>query len=111
MTDERNRRELPFDPAWGAWERFGEHQPATPIEAMMLSDDGEPEESLVEKLARLEHVKDAIEALPPRHRWIIEALFYRGVSLRELGRELSLSKTHVARLRDEAFDLLREALS
>lgn len=85
-----------------------ERHPLTPIQALMEAEPfEEPQPSYLELLGRKEALADAIDALDAREKWVIEALFYRGVPLRQLARELSLSKTHIARIRDEALLNLR----
>lgn len=85
--------------------------PMTPTQALMeAAPHDEPEESLIETLAEREAIADAIDLLGPRHKWVVEAIFWRGMTLRQLAGELSLSKTHVARLRDEALEELNGLL-
>lgn len=43
-------------------------------------------------------------------RFIFESTIIERRSLREVGRDMQLSKTHVARVRDQALHLLREDL-
>jgi|TARA_R110002020_G_scaffold166874_1_gene355051 DNA-directed RNA polymerase specialized sigma24 family protein len=47
-----------------------------------------------------EVLADAIEALDPEDRWLIERVLIEGVSLRKVGAVLGISKTSVARRRD-----------
>jgi hypothetical protein len=55
-------------------------------------------------------VADAIDGLTEEQHWIFDALFVRRISLRALGRELSIPKTTVARKRDALLQVLREKL-
>lgn len=83
----------------------------TPLEALMSAPpNAEPEESAIEKDKRLEPLSAAMDALSPRERWVIEARFWRRMSLRRLGRELALSKTHVARIEASALRHLKVEL-
>lgn len=82
-------------------------QPATPLEALMVAAPGdEPLESTVEQALRLEPVRDAIEALPAEQRFIVEAVFWRGLSVRAIGRELGLSRMAVHRRKKSALQTL-----
>lgn len=99
---------------------MSERVPPAPLneyEALMQAPPGvEPEESQVEIEARLEALPDAVaelldEVLSPRERWIVDALFWRRLPLRHVEREMGVSKTQVARIRDGALGKLREHLS
>lgn len=70
----------------------------------------EPAETMSQKEPMLEAVSEAIEALGPRERWIIEAVFWRGLSYRQIERELSLAKSHVHRIAHSAMRQMGEAL-
>ena len=99
----------PFDPSimtgWGH-----RSKPETPMQALMEADLGEePAESALEHELKVEAVRLAMdEALDDRERWVIESIFYRRRGIRLLATELSLSKTHVARIRDRAFQKIRD---
>lgn len=86
--------------------------PETPMQALMEADFGsEPEESWEEKQDRFESLRDAIDTvLDERERWVIEAMFWRRMGLKLIGRELNYTQTHIARIRDSALKKLREAL-
>ena len=56
--------------------------------------------SLMETIALKEAVGEAIDALEPEDRWIINALFVEHLSLRAVGRILGIPKTSLARRRD-----------
>jgi RNA polymerase sigma factor (sigma-70 family) len=74
-------------------------RPETRLQAVMEAPHGhEPAESDEDAAELLTVLQDAIEAMDERDRWIFEAVHYRRMSVRQLGRELSLSKTHVHRL-------------
>lgn len=87
--------------------------PSTPMEALMQARPGEePETSAIERVDAFAPLHDAMEsALTERERWIVEALFWRRLPLRSLGRELAMSKTQVARIRDNAIRKLAAALT
>lgn len=96
-----------FDQAFLA-QTGGRSRSETPIEALMSAAPfEEPEESAIEKDKRLEPLTAALAALPPRERWVIEARYWRRMSLRQLGRELSLAKSYVARIEEKALRHLK----
>lgn len=88
-----------------------EWRPVSPLESLMqTAPHSDPATSRQERLPLRDVLADAIDMLSEEERWIFDALFVRRASLRALGRELSLSKTGVARKRDRLLDRLREHL-
>jgi predicted DNA-binding protein YlxM (UPF0122 family) len=63
------------------------------------------------KLEMRELVTDYVEDLDPRELWIINAYMTEGKSLQQIANELSITKTHVWRLRNQALAKLKEAMS
>jgi len=62
----------------------------------------------------LDEVLDAIlrhfEALEEREQWVVRGVVMQGQSLQDVADELNLSKPHVWRIRNKAFDTLRQAM-
>lgn len=87
-------------------------RPDNPIEALMLCPPGVEPDLARNQLAPLRDIlADAIlTQLDDRELWIFEALHYRRLSLRQLARELSISKTHIARIRDHIHQKLQQEL-
>lgn len=104
-------REIPMDPM-AMWSHATTTRPFTPIEALMSSTGGEAvETSVMELIALRELINDAIDdELTDLELWVFNALFVERKSLRRLGRELSIPKTTIARIRDKAIEKLRTAL-
>lgn len=90
----------------------GTRQPGTAIEALLRCAPGdEPERSIEESLVLRETVAIAVEGLPPRERWVLDALVVEGKSLRDVAADIGYSKSQVANIRDAALTLLRDTLS
>lgn len=72
----------------------------------------DPPESMLEKQERLEPMRLILESdvLTERERWVIEAIFWRGRSLAQIGHELGLVKASIFRIRERALKKLEEAL-
>jgi DNA-directed RNA polymerase specialized sigma24 family protein len=71
-----------------------------------------PLESPIQPL--IDALTDALDAeglLDPRELWVLEALFWRGLSYRQLAKELGLSKTHVHRIARGAMAVLADVMS
>ena len=68
----------------------------------------EPAESMLEKQERLEPLRRILESdlLTDRERWVIEAIFWRGRSLAQIGDELGLVKASFFRIRERALKKL-----
>ncbi|MFA5937380.1 MAG: sigma-70 family RNA polymerase sigma factor [Candidatus Paceibacterota bacterium] len=50
---------------------------------------------------------DVVDALPPKERDVLTALYWEGLSLNEVGRQLGKSPRQVGRIRDRAFRKMR----
>lgn len=95
----------------GAFVCGADPAPTDPFDALMRCAPGEePRESSAERIDADTAIADGVEALDERERYVIDSLYWRQTTLRELARELSLSKTHVARIRDAALAKLRVEL-
>jgi RNA polymerase sigma factor (sigma-70 family) len=120
------KNESPFGPNWGpVWhgervKRYStrlhvnhkERQPDTDLQALMEAKPfEEPDSSVGGSIELRERLNGAVDSLPQRLKWVFEAAHYRGMSVREIGRELSISKTTAHRLYRDAVALLRERLS
>lgn len=110
------RREIPVDPLTqnGAFtgRRIG-HRPLTQLQALMeASPMWEADSSVEEGLALRDVITDAIDTvLTPRERFVFDALVVERQSIRQLGRQMSISKTHITRIRDNAIRKLAAALA
>mgnify|MGYP001365026924 CR=1 FL=1 len=82
-----------------------------PFEALMVCPPGiDPDPSRDELLPLRDILQDEIENLTEREQWIFDALTSRRLSLRQCGRELGLSFSHIRRIRDNVYTKLRTAL-
>jgi len=64
----------------------------------------------MERFERRARLTQALGALPPRERRIIELRFLRGLSQTEVARRLSISQMHVSRLQHRALERLRQVV-
>lgn len=87
-------------------------RPETPMQALMEAKPfDEPPTSKVELTDIGDVLAAAVDSLDERDRYLFNALVVERVSLRQLGKRLNLSKTHVARERERITALLRERLA
>jgi len=83
-------------------------RPETLIQALMESTPIDPIETSVEESQLLrEIVADAIDKLDERLRYILDATNSERVSIRPLAERMSLSKSQVHRLKDQALEQVR----
>lgn len=86
-------------------------KPMTEIEALMLTPPGEePELSVMELQPLREAVAECIEQLDEQDVWILDAVMSERVSLEALAKRMGITKTHVWRLRNKAFDKLERIM-
>jgi RNA polymerase sigma-B factor len=64
----------------------------------------------MERFERRARLTQALGALPPRERRIIELRFLRGLSQTEVARRLKISQMHVSRLQHRALERLRQVV-
>lgn len=121
------RRESPFSSDWehvfeagpSTSDRYGQggfgrsrNRPETDMQALMeAAPFEEPEVSKAENLPLKDAIADAIDQLDDRSRWVFEKVHYEGYSLRELEPILSLSKSQVHRIYQNAVAQLQTALT
>ncbi len=92
--------------------RLFQTRPETAAQALMeTAPHGEPEVSSEEAQPLRELLGEAIDALSPIEREVLEGLVIRRESLSTMGRRLVYSRTHVSRIRDTALCQLRSSLS
>ena len=86
-------------------------QPVTPSQAMLETKPNQPIEiSALERLELREVVASALENLTPEEVWILNALLFERLSLRQAGRILQIPKTTLARRRDKILKKLKKIL-
>lgn len=85
----------------------------SPLAALMeAAPNHEPEPTQEEMLPLREAIQDAMdEVLDERERFVFDALVVEKRSIRSVGRLLSLSKTQVARIRDDSAGKLAAVLA
>ena len=115
MSSSRERwaRDIPVD-SWVFEEAYAsKYIPETPIQALMETLPNEkPLWSRIERHSIREILNDAIEdTLDPLEMWVFNALHVERKSLRKVGKELSIPKTTISRIRDRAAKKLQKKLS
>ena len=107
-------KEFPFDPLEGL--RGVSHTeirgaPDTLIQALQqASPFNEPRLSKEESAARQEVVLNALETLEDWELWLLNAVLFERMSLRQIEYVMGIPKTTVARKRDKILEKLRTCL-
>jgi hypothetical protein len=86
--------------------------PDSDIEALMIAKPfEEPAQSNEDLMVLREAVARLVDELEPRDLWIINACISEGKSLQKIANEIGVTKTHVWRLRNAAFEKLRSVMA
>ena len=110
------KRDFILDPIEASWifdKAYSKqkHKVATAIEALMLAEPlQDPQVSLEEQHQLREILVGALDELEPIELWIINALLFEKLSLREVQHILSIPKTTLARKRDKILLKLRKKI-
>ncbi len=106
------KKEFPYDPLQTpprATDRY--NPPETELLALMEAGPLEPRESQEEQAALRETVVSALDILNAEEAWLLNALLFERLSLRQIERRIGIPKTTVARYRDKTLAKLRDALA
>lgn len=94
------------------FEKLSLRRPESEMQALMECVPGEdPEPSTDEMLLLREAVASAVASLPAKYRKAILLTTYQGLSLKDAGEEMGFSDVHVMRIRNTAYDKLRDTLT
>lgn len=86
--------------------------PETDIEALMMAKPfEEPQQSNEDLLELRDAVAAIVDELDERSLWVINACISEGKSLQTIADELGMTKTHVWRIRNQAYEKLRRIMS
>ena len=112
------KKEFPFDPLRASRlvrelsQTEARAAPDTLIQALQqASPHSEPRVSKQERADLQEVVLDALETLEPWEHWLLNALLFERMSLRQVEYVLGMPKTTVARKRDRILGKLKHELS
>lgn len=81
-----------------------------PIAQQVACESPTPEAQVIAK-ERLTYLKAGINALTPKLRAVIEALYFEGCPVADVANNLGVSQSRISQLRSEALGLIRDAMS
>lgn len=82
----------------------------TPIEELVPTRAPSPED-LVEHAEKLTYLREAIEELPERLRFVVQDYFFAERPMADIAAELGVTDSRISQMRAEALTLLRDALN
>lgn len=89
-----------------------DHAPINEYDALMSTMPHEEPYDFQDGLMDLrDRVAHYLEQLDPRLQWIVNGIINEGKSLQDIADEMSFTKTHIWRLRNQAFEELRKIMS
>ena len=111
------KREFPYNPLEGQGlasfdgKTIRANPPETELIALLEAGSNEPRESQEERSVLQEVVLDALSILSAEEAWLLNALLFERLSLRQIQYATGIPKTTVARYRDKILAKLRVALA
>ena len=88
------------------------HVALTPHEALQCAPPHhDPAPSILEALAAVERIVDAIDALPPREQWVFLAVAIERRPMRAIAKDLSISVGLVHKISVEARRMVQDSLA
>lgn len=76
----------------------------------LAADTLSPEESLLVE-ERLQYIREAVKVLPERMRYVVEEIYFRDRTVKEVAAELGSTHAAVSQQRSEAIRLMRDGLT
>ena len=112
MSDTSHKRELPFD--MEALMQFLPYKNGTPENEWQALMEAAPGDVIETPKDAYQPIKDiiiyALDELATQDKYIVDAINYEQISFEELGKRLGCSATHAWRLKNAAYESLRDIL-
>jgi RNA polymerase sigma factor for flagellar operon FliA len=81
-----------------------------PLVATIVDPDSPDPDLVLESTERAAYLRDAVAALPDRHRDVIQGYFLEGRTSQEIADDLGITQSRVSQLRADALEMMREGL-
>jgi RNA polymerase sigma factor FliA len=81
-----------------------------PLVATIVDPDSPDPDLVLESTERAAYLRDAVAALPERHRDVIQGYFLDGRTSQEIAEDLNITQSRVSQLRADALEMMREGL-
>ena len=81
-----------------------------PLVATIVDPDSPDPDLVLESTERAAYLRDAVTALPERHRQVIQGYFLEGRTSQEIAEDLDITQSRVSQLRADALEMMREGL-
>lgn len=81
-----------------------------PLVATIVDPTSPEPDMVVETAERISYLRDAVAALPERHRDVIQGYFLDGKTSQEIADDLGITQSRVSQLRADALEMMKEGL-
>lgn len=81
-----------------------------PLVATIVDPTAPEPDTVIESTERSAYLRDAVAALPDRHRQVIQGYFLDGKTSQRIAEELGITQSRVSQLRADALEMMREGL-
>src|SRR5438128_2336055 len=88
----------------------GDHTNESTLPAVLVPSEPDAPDAAYEKAEMRDHVRAAIQSLPPRERKVIGLYYYGEATMKQIGAEIGVNESRVSQLHARAIRRLREAL-
>jgi RNA polymerase sigma factor for flagellar operon FliA len=83
---------------------------SVPLVATIVDPSSPEPDMVIESTERVAYLRDAVTALPDRHRQVIQGYFLDGMTSQEIADGLGITQSRVSQLRADALEMMREGL-
>src|SRR6266542_4006414 len=88
----------------------GDHTNESTLPAVLVPSEPDAPDAAYEKAEMRDHVRAAIQSLPPRERKVIGLYYYGEATMKQIGAEIGVNESRVSQLHARAVQRLRKAL-
>jgi RNA polymerase sigma factor for flagellar operon FliA len=81
-----------------------------PLVATIVDPDSPDPDLVLESTERTAYLRDAVAALPERHRQVIQGYFLEGKTSQEIAEDLGITQSRISQLRADALEMMRDGL-
>jgi RNA polymerase sigma factor FliA len=87
-----------------------DHTNESTLPAVLVPSEPEAPDTAYEKAETRDHVRAAIQSLPPRERKVISLYYYGEATMKQIGAEIGVNESRVSQLHARAIRRLKDAL-
>jgi RNA polymerase sigma factor for flagellar operon FliA len=88
----------------------GDHTNESTLPAVLVPSEPDAPDAAYEKAEMRDHVRAAIQSLPPRERKVVGLYYYGEATMKQIGAEIGVNESRVSQLHARAIRRLKDAL-